>query len=252
MTQKKRRTAKGRAKRKQRPAAILLSLVLLAAVFGIFWNKFTEIRVIEVTGVPADAAQMIAERSGITTDMHLSDIDDESLQRALGSLGAWEYLGYETEGQTYVRLNMRMRTERAVTHYAGSTLVLDEYCQVMENRKDDPEYSLLEVVGLEIRSAAIGQELGTTDRNQALSVSEVIQALDETDAYSRIRELNAADLDNLYLITGTGVQVILGDSSMMQDKCLWMIGVLDSLEAEGRYGGVVDVSTAESAVYRPQ
>ena len=63
---------------------------------------------------------------------------------------------------------------------------------------------------------------------------------------------NASDLDNMYLITVTGVKVDIGDSDNIGDKCLWMIAVLDSLEAEGTWGGVVDVSTGTSAVYKPQ
>lgn len=253
MTQKKNNGKhSGSAQKKGGPIKLLIAVVLLVAAFAVFWNQFTLIRVIEVSGASAEDAARIAERSGVTTDMHLSDVDPDQIERALGSLGQWEYLGYETEGYSTLRLLVRTRSERAVVHYAGSSLVLDEYGQVMENRKDDPEYSLLEIKGLEIQSASVGRELGTTDKNQILSVSEVILALDETGAYSRIRELNASDLDNLYVITVTGVQVDLGDSTDMANKCRWMIGVLDSLEQEGRYGGVVDVSTGKSAVYKPQ
>jgi len=252
MAQRKRNAARGGSAKKGGPALTLAVIVLLAVAFGIFWNNFTKIRVIEVTGVTLSEADEIARRSGITTDMRLGDIDEEALRRALGPLGKWEFIGMETEGFSTVRLHMRARTERAVVHYAGSSLVLDEYGQVMENRKDDPEYSLLEIVGLEIKGAFVGQELDTADKNQIISVSEVIMALDETGAYSRIRELNASDLDNMYLITVTGVKVDIGDSDNIGDKCLWMIAVLDSLEAEGTWGGVVDVSTGTSAVYQPQ
>ena len=252
MAQKKRQSMKkGRAKKGGAAKGVVVIAVLLLA-FGIFWNNFTKIRVIEVTGVSLAEADEIARRSGITTGMHIGDIDEEAIGRALGTMGQWEFLGMETEGHSTVRLNMRTRYERAVVHYAGSSLVLDEYGQVMENRKDDPEYSLLEIVGLEIRSAVIGQELDTTDKNQIYSVRDIIMALDQTGAYSRIKELNAKDLDNLYLITVTGLRVEIGVAENLESKFAWMDAVLDSLEAEGVYSGTLDVSTGESAVYKPQ
>lgn len=252
MAQKKRRPVqKGRAKKGGAAKGLVVIAVLLLA-FGIFWNNFTKIRVIEVTGVTLTDADEIARRSGITTGMRIYDIDEEAIDRALGTLGKWEFLGMETEGYSTVRLHMRTRFERAVAHYAGSSLVLDEYGQVMENRRDDPEYSLLEVVGLEIRSAVVGQELDTTDKNQIYSVRDVIIMLDQTGAYSRVRELNAKDLDNLYLITVTGLRVEIGDAENLEKKFQWMTAVLDSLEAEGVYSGTLDVSTGESAVYKPQ
>lgn len=245
------KTKKSGAK-KGRAAGMLLLLALLGVVFGFIWNKCTVIRVIEVTGVSEADAVTIAEMSGIREGMHIADIDTDVLSRTLGSCGQWEYLGLETQGHSTVQLHMRTRTQRAVVHYAGASVVLDEYGQVMEKLVQDPEYSLLEILGMQIQTANIGQELGTTDKNQILSVSEVILALDETGAYSRVKELNASDLDNLYVITVTGVRVDLGDATDMVTKCNWMIGVLDSLESEGRYGGTVDVSTGTSAVYKPE
>lgn len=242
---------KSRAKRGS-AAGILLLAALLLLVFGVLWNKLTVVNVIEVTGVSAQDAQEIAQKSGIEEGMHMRDIDQTKVGRALGALGKWEYLGMETEGQRTVRLHMRTRTPRAVAHYAGATVVMDEYGQVMEKTVQDPEYSLLEVLGLNIRGADIGAQLETEDINQVLSLSEVILALDETGAYSCVQVLNASDLDNMYLITVTGVRVNLGDASNMQAKCNWMLGVLDSLQSEGRSGGTVDVSTGSSAVYKPE
>ncbi|MDO4739239.1 MAG: cell division protein FtsQ/DivIB [Eubacteriales bacterium] len=242
------KTGGGRAK----AGVLLVIVVLLLVIFGLFWNQFTKIRVIEVSGVQQSDANAIVERSGLTEEMHPRDIDPEQLESALGTLGKWEYLGYEQIGHNAVRINMRTRYERAVVHYAGSSLVLDEYGQVMENRRDDPEYSLLEITGLEIGSVMIGRELQTTDRNQILSVSAVIRALDETGLYSRIRELNASDLDNLFMITVSGVHVDIGDATDMVEKCDWTRAVLDSLAQEGKHGGRIDVSAGISAVYSPQ
>ena len=245
MAKKKSGAAKGQA------VMGLLVLGLLVAALGFIWSKATRIHVIEVTGVSQEDAELITERSGITSEMHVSDIDATDLGYRLGAFGKWEYLGMETDGYAKVILHMRTRTARAVVHYAGSFLVLDEYAQVMENRRDDPEYRWLEILGLQIQSATVGKELGTVDKNQVLSVSSVIMALDETGAYSKVKELNASDLDNLYVITVSGIRVNLGDSTDMVNKCNWMIGVLDSLESEGRSGGTIDVSTGTSAIYKP-
>ena len=248
----KKTTAKKSGGGKSTGVKALIVILLLIAAFGIFWNKATLVRVIDVSGVSETDKAAVIGRSGLNAEMHTWQIDESALEQALGALGQWEYIGFEQTGLGSVRIDMRTRTERAVVHYAGSSLVLDEYGQVMEHRRDDPEYSLMKIKGLEIVSAIVGHELGTTDKNQILSVGEVIRALDSTGAYSRVRELNAADLDNLYVITVNGMRVDLGDSSRIEEKCSWMNGVLDSLEAEGKYTGTIDVSAGTSAVYRPE
>ncbi len=231
---------------------IVLLLVIAAALF-LYRNNIAVVRVIQVTDVSEDAARFIAEQSGIDAGARMDSLDEAKVRAALAPFGQWEFLSLEKSGADTVILHMRARTPRAVAHYAGSTLLLDEYAQVVSNRRDEQGADgLMEIRGLEIRSAQEGSLIGTNDVNQATGVATVLQALVETDALGRVQELNAANLDNLYMITLGGVQVQMGDSENARDKCLWMIGVLDSLESEGVSGGRVDVSTGTSAVYSPE
>ena len=86
MAQKNSRPVKkGGAKRGGAAKGLVVIAVLLLA-FGIFWNNFTKIRVIEVTGVTLAEADQIARRSGITTGMRIDDIDEEAISRALSRL----------------------------------------------------------------------------------------------------------------------------------------------------------------------
>ncbi len=244
------KTARKSAKKGKGKLAFLVVIALLIGL-GLYWRETSLIRTIDITGVSDDAKPAIIERSGIKAGMRIEDIDTNRVSLSLGGLGGWEFLGMETEGKQTVRLHMRTRFERAMVHYAGSTYVLDDYGQVMEKLAYNPQYSLMEIRGMEIQSADVGKELGTVDKNQIMAVSKVILALDATGAYSHVRELNASDLDNLYMITVNGLRVNVGDSENMEIKCRWMLGVLDSLAAEGVYSGTIDVSTGASGVYTP-
>ena len=245
-------TKKKNGRRGGRLGLILLLAVVVAAAVVLYRNNIEIVRVIQVTDVTDAEARFIAEQCGIADGARMDRLTEEGVRVALQGFGQWEFLSLEKIAPSTVILHMRARTARAVVHYAGSTLLLDEYAQVISNRRDEQGADgLLEIRGMEIRSAQEGSLIGTSDVNQATGVSDVLKALVETGALQRIQELNAANLDNLYMITHAGVRVQLGDSENARDKCLWMNGVLDSLESEGKTGGRVDVSTGVSAVYSP-
>ena len=62
-----------------------------------------------------------------------------------------------------------------------------------------------------------------------------------------------SDVDNLRLITRTGIQVDLGDAENMDNKIAWMKGAVSDLERRGEGGGTLDVRSGSKADYtRPQ
>ena len=57
------------------------------------------------------------------------------------------------------------------------------------------------------------------------------------------------DRFNLYMVSNTGVQIILGEKDDLDDKLVLARLVLEKLTEEGVMSGVLDVSTGKNAVY---
>ena len=81
------------------------------------------------------------------------------------------------------------------------------------------------------------------------SFEEALTELEAKNMTGQISELNVADRYNLYLVSQTGVQIMLGDEENIPDKLVWARAVLEKLTQEGVRRGVLDVSTGKNAVY---
>ena len=66
---------------------------------------------------------------------------------------------------------------------------------------------------------------------------------------SVMSELNLSDRYNIYLVSTSGVQIMLGDEENIPDKLVWAQAVLEKLTQEGVRRGILDVSTGRNAVY---
>ena len=64
-----------------------------------------------------------------------------------------------------------------------------------------------------------------------------------------VSEINVRDRFNLYMVSNTGVQIILGEKDDLDDKLVLARLVLEKLTEEGVMSGVLDVSTGKNAVY---
>ena len=58
-----------------------------------------------------------------------------------------------------------------------------------------------------------------------------------------------SDVENLRIITRTGIRVELGDAENMGNKIAWMKGAVADLERRGESGGTLDVRSGSKADY---
>ena len=84
---------------------------------------------------------------------------------------------------------------------------------------------------------------------ELLSPPEIIEALRQKEMLDLVSELNVANLDEVYLVSVSGVQVVLGEAQDLTEKLEWMRAVLAELTRQGVMRGVLDVSTGKNAVY---
>ena len=102
---------------------------------------------------------------------------------------------------------------------------------------------------MNVRISAHAKKIESGTDGQITAMSRVLNALDAAGMQMTVSELNVADPDNIYLISQSGIQILLGDDENLDAKLAWTQAVVDRLTAEGVMHGVVDVSSGNNAVY---
>ncbi len=98
----------------------------------------------------------------------------------------------------------------------------------------------------------IGEKIPVRDSKQLESMERVLTMLDSVGMLGRISQLDVKNLDNLYLMTTDGAQIVLGDDGSLQTKLLIAREVLAVREPLGTVRGAkIDVSSGREAHYIP-
>lgn len=238
-------------KRSSSGGTVLVILVLAVIAAALMFTRAGKLNGISIEGASNEEKVRLMQLCGLEKGMSLEYVNESDITRAIKQEGRYELLEYDMRTGNDLHIRLRERQERAQVRYAGNLYVIDEYSQVIKEYSEDAQYNLLEVTGLEMRSASVGSELVTEDKNQILAVNAVIRALDSTGLYSMVTELNAGDLDNMYLMTIYGYRIEIGDMSDADGKCELVLGVIQDLIANGTYGGTIEATNADQAVYKP-
>ena len=172
----------------------------------------------------------------------------ESVSRSLSFHSDIKLLDFSVTYPDTAFLSILERQARAAINCAGVILIVDEDGQIMERLSSVPEGSVV-VSGMDVSVSAQGRQIESARSWQLKDMREVLSEIDAQNMMSVISELNVADRYNLYLVSNTGVKIVLGDEENMSEKLVWARTVLEKLTEEGVMRGVLDVSTGKNAVY---
>ena len=148
-----------------------------------------------------------------------------------------------------VTLVVSERKARAAVNCAGVILIVDEEGQIMQRMSSVPESGVIVVSGLDVSVNAQGRKIESAKTWQLRDMKTVLTALEARGMMSVMSELNLSDRYNIYLVSTSGVQIMLGDEENIPDKLVWAQAVLEKLTQEGVRRGILDVSTGRNAVY---
>lgn len=232
-------------------AGLILLLVVLAAVAALVVKNVFVVGDIQVLGNRNFSSEDIINIAGVEMGESIFSVSGEKIAQKFDTVGRIHLEEVEIRWPGTVCITVRERTARFLVNYLGLISALDEYGYVIEQSTELPGYQLVVVTGLNAQSCQVGRKVTSTQIGQVDAMLEVINSLYRMQADELVSELNVLDLDNMYLMTRSGMMVKIGDSTLMDQKIAWMIGVLPQLEAEGSVSGVLDVSGGSSAVYQP-
>ena len=228
---------------------IFLLIVVLALV-GFFYvflvrtikiegnERYTDDELIQMSGLPYEESMFLIDKKQITENMQISPfIEVEDITRI------WPFT---------VRITVYEREPVAVTDYYGERLILDAKGNVLSRDGIYYQDQLVEVTGWEISDVILGEKLGTVENGLINSYASVMTKLDEYDLSSQVVNMDIQNLLDIELEMDDGLLVKLGDSTNLEEKMIWLSQMVVELEKEGYEGGILDLSSGTTAVYRPQ
>lgn len=241
---------KNRRREKKWGKGFFLLLAAAAVAVIIFQGRVFVVKEVEVTGNSAFGQSEVTGLSGISLGMSIFKVDAEEVERNFSTNRYVELLKVETELPDKVKITIRERTPRAAINCAGVILVVDEEGCILERRTTVPDDDGIVVVsGINASVNSQSTHIESEMIGQTALMKKMLNAIREEQVNGLISELNVSNPDNIYLISETGIQVLIGDEERLPEKFVWMRAVLEELTNKGVMRGVLDVSSGKNAVY---
>ena len=239
----------GARQQKRRFLFLLFIICLAAAVY--FSSSLFVVREIEVEGLQTLDSAQVVRQSGLELGGSIFRVDQEKVRQNMARMGLVEFQGLETRLPDTVVLRVSERTPAALISYLGVVLLIGEDGCMMKQMDNMGDYDLPVLSGLKITQYQVGRKVASSVEGQVDAALSILKEMRAQSLMDQVSELNVQDLDNIYLVTRTGLHVKLGDATMLHDKLVWMRGVVAQLQSEGITTGVLDVSSGQSGVYSP-
>ena len=241
-----------RRKKNQSPWPLLAAIAALGvALWLLLTNVVFVVRGVQVEGAGEIPIGDVIRLSGIRLGSPMGRVNVDDVRLDVESDGRLAFVSLEKRYPSQLLLTVRPRSHDAVMLQGGRALVLDSEGYVAEMADRIPEGQMPYVSGLRASYNQLGRQLDTADGRVA-AMGVILEALKARGAMGYASEISVEDLEDLRIITRTGVTVLLGSAENMPDKIAWMAGALADLEARGERGGKLDVVSGTKADYIPE
>ncbi len=233
---------------------IMFALAVMMTALGVFavvaCSQTFVLREIEISGNSTRSDSEIAGLSGLRLGMNILSVDKEAVEKAFSNNTYVDLVDVTVEMPNKVHIEVREREVCAAVNCAGVILLIDEEGYILNKSSILPQSrNLLLVSGMDVTVSSQGRVLEAENSRQIQDMKRLLEALHRAGAERLISELNVSDSDRLYLVSQSGIQIMMGNSDNLDEKVAWMQAVLRVLSEEGAMKGVVDVSTGNNAVY---
>ncbi|MDR1598467.1 MAG: FtsQ-type POTRA domain-containing protein [Oscillospiraceae bacterium] len=235
-------------------AITLLSLALAGA--WIASSALFVIGAIQVEGNGMVSSQEVIKLSGLKFGQSMLSLDADKARAGIESNPYLRLTGISREYPSRVVIRVETRRPAAIIQRArGDSLIVDfegNIVSLASQTGSSPELAYITNVETPDALSSVGSNItGENAPDELKAALIVINALDEQDALGTISELNAGELDNLFLVTLSGIKVTLGRADeLLPEKIALMRAVLPELANEGARDGTLDVTAGSKADYR--
>ena len=238
-----------RQRRKARGWAALMLLIALALVALILFRYVFVVRNVEVSGNQSASDEVVTRAARIGFGSSIFWLDEAQMRKGVNSLGTIRLEAVDVRYPDTVLLSVSERKRVAMLLHMGEIRLLDEECCIVESVDSVPDTDLIYVNGMTVTAYSQGEPLQARE-GQVAAYCAVMQALSANSANAYVSEIELSNVDELRLITRTGITVELGNMQNMQNKIAWMRSAVADLEQRSEGGGTLDVRSGNKADYR--
>ena len=219
-------------------ALLFLYVFLVREVTFVGNNRFAAEELTELSGLAYKESMLLVDKDAITENLQSNPyIVVEDIRRRWPSR---------------VEITLRERTACALTQQLGSTVLLDAEGMVLHCEADILRDQLCAVEGWELMAFVPGQIVETASPSQLAAYTAVASQLERFGLNYQVETMDLTDVLHVELTMRDGMVVKLGDSQDMTMKMTWLSQMLTELPAEGYSGGTLDLSSGNTATYRPE
>lgn len=228
----------------------ILAIVLAVAI--VLYSALFKVRAITVVGNSTVSSEEIIRLSGLKIGQSSMTIDDEKVMR-------------KVEGNRYLRctlvdvqwdsviIHVKERTPAVYIKHNGMVIVMDNRGFVLEESLDASAGSegLIQVVGLDIRRCALGQQITLNATSQMETYTQILVEMKAMKGLDLLSELDMTNMDSIYLGTRDGFYVRLGSEDSIHEKLRAFLITRDRVLEMGYTGGTIDVTDPGRPTYSP-
>ncbi len=230
----------------RRIAAFISLLLLVCAVLFVGYMLF-QVRNISVTGCASLTEEQVEALSGLEYGECIFLVNTDDVMDALKADPLVDPVSVTIEFPYTVAIEIQERTPAAYIDTSGVRLTIDSEAVVL-SVDNNPQGEVSPVVtGISTDRFEVGQPLGN-DTYKRKVFSDLLNALGAYDL-----EIAAFDLTytaSIKLQTQNGFCIQLGNADNMATKLSLACYAIGQLAAQGKTGGIIDVSTGAAAYYR--
>lgn len=242
-----------KVKKKRNPKVIvaLLLFVALLGCLGFLGYKFIRAEDIRVKGNTSIKTEDIVALSGIQTGTHIFRVDRAKVEE---NISKEPHLRFEDLVYTFpniLTIEVSEREEVACFEFHNSYVITDENGVIVGSETEPNRPDLPIISGINITEFVLGAEIRTDDTFKQSVMKQLLTVTAQYELVGKIDAIDLADINSIGMTLKNGMKVIVGQAEEFEEKMLWLTNILSVLEAEGKTGGTIDVSSTEAPIYQP-
>ncbi len=226
---------------------VLLAILLIAAVLSLcLFTPFFHIKSVDVTGNDYISSEQILEAAAVPMDTNIFRINKGHIKKSVLTIPEIEKVKIRRILPSKVRLEVSETKPVLLFPYLSGYVVTNEKGRVLSLVDTKENLDLIEMSGLEIKTAEIYKKISVQDKVTFDIMISVIQSLHEKGLLGQIRSCHFDSLADVYLYLKDGTKITIGKTSDLDYKLSVLTEVLPQIHrTEGAY---VDLTIPERTV----
>lgn len=237
----------------QKKKGLLLILILLLALTGmvLIGAEIFQINEITVLGNEKIVYNDIVNRSGIVYGDNIFKLDKELVEKRIEANPYLDVISIVRKYPDQVIITVRERQAAAIIPYLNSYFIIDKEGYILEIKSEQGVIDYPIIQGITISSFVVGKKIAVNEEYQLTALQRILNAVYELELQDQISEIRMENVDDIYIMLNTGIQVRIGQAIDVEKKLIWLKSEDVQKTINGVLGGVLDVSAASQPVFYP-